>query len=124
MTITSTQLNTPPVVQFASGSYKDDAASPALAVITLAFRPRYIRVVDETTRVEYEWFDGMAANNTLKTVAAGTRTLDTGGAIFPNTVTSIQSNVDNPTEATQYYAFSIAAASIAQNDQLRWQAFA
>lgn len=124
MAITQTQNNTPPVVQFASGSYKDDAASPALAVITLAFRPRYIRVVNETSRVEFEWFEGMATNNALKTVAAGTRTLDTGGGIFPNTVTSVQSNADNPAEVTQYYAFSIAAAQIAQNDQLRWQAMA
>lgn len=124
MAITQTQNNTPVVVQYASGSFKDDAASPALAVITLTFRPRYIRVVDETTRVEYEWFEGMAANNCLKTAAAGTRTLDTGGAIFPNPVTSVQSNADNPAETGQYYAFSIAAASIAQNDQLRWQAWA
>lgn len=124
MTITSTQLNTPPVVQLASGSYKDDAASPAIATITLAFRPRYIRVVNETTRVEAEWFDGMVATNTLKTVAAGTRTLDTTSLIAPVIATSVQSNADNPAEVSQYYSFTILAASIAQNDQLRWQAMA
>lgn len=124
MAITQTQNNTPPVVQYASGSYKDDAGSPAAATITLAFRPRYIRVVNETTRVEAEWFEGMAATNTLKTAANGTRTLDTTSLIAPVIATSVQSNADNPTEVSQYYSFTILAASIAQNDQLRWQAFA
>jgi hypothetical protein len=124
MTITSTQNNTPPVVQFASGSQLDDAATPAAVTITLSFRPRYIRVVNETTRVEAEWFEGMAATKTLKTVANGTRTLDTTSLIAPVTVTSVQSNNDNPTETSQYYSFTILAASMAQNDQIRWQAMA
>lgn len=124
MTITSTQYNTPPVVQFASGSHLDSAGSPAAATINIAFRPRYIRVVNETQRIEAEWFDGMAATNTLKTVANGTRTLDANSLIAPVLATSVQSNADNPAEASQYYSFTIDAALIAQNDQLRWQAMA
>lgn len=51
--------------------------------VTLGFRPRYVRFINLTDRIEYEWVDGMAAGHTLKTVAAGTRTDDSGGIIVP-----------------------------------------
>lgn len=46
--------------------------------IETGFKPRYVRWVNLTDRVEVEWFEGMDANSCLKTVAAGTRTLETG----------------------------------------------
>jgi hypothetical protein len=55
-------------------------------------------------RIEYEWFSGMAADTTLKTVAAGTRTLDTGDAAV---------NVSGTT-------VTVAAAAAIQNKQCRW----
>lgn len=45
--------------------------------ISTGFKPRYVRWVNITDRVEIEWFEGMAANTCLKTIAAGTRTLET-----------------------------------------------
>jgi hypothetical protein len=45
--------------------------------IETGFKPRYVRWVNLTDRVEVEWFEGMDANTCLKTVAAGTRTLET-----------------------------------------------
>jgi hypothetical protein len=47
--------------------------------VDTGFKPRYVRWVNLTDRVEIEWFEGMDANTCLKTVAAGTRTLETSG---------------------------------------------
>lgn len=123
MAITQSQSNTPPVVQYASGSYLDSAASPALMTITLGFTPRFIRVLDETTRVEYQWYDGMAATNNLKIAAAGTRTLDTNSAIIPVIQTAVSANGDATAPPALVESFTFFASGIAQNDQLRWQAF-
>lgn len=45
--------------------------------IETGFKPKYVRWVNLTDRVEVEWFEGMTANTCLKTAAAGTRTLET-----------------------------------------------
>jgi hypothetical protein len=44
--------------------------------IDLGFKPRKVRWVNLTDRVEGEVIQGMTSGNSLKTVAAGTRTLD------------------------------------------------
>jgi len=36
-----------------------------------------VKVLNVTSRDQYEWFEGMAAASAVKTVAAGTRTLIT-----------------------------------------------
>lgn len=51
-------------------------ATDSTRVLT-GFKPRYVRWVNLTDRVEVEWFEGMDPNTCLKTVAAGTRTLET-----------------------------------------------
>lgn len=61
--------------RMANGSVLDDAVAPVAASINLGFKPKYIRVVNVTERIEYEWFAGMASGSSLRTVAAGTRTL-------------------------------------------------
>ena len=52
-------------------------------VITLGSTPKYVRWENLTDRIRNEWFEGMAADSALNTVAAGTRTLSitstTGG---------------------------------------------
>src|SRR5690606_11933254 len=40
--------------------------------VTTGFLPRYIKLVNLTERITFEWYRGMAATHTLKTVAAGT----------------------------------------------------
>lgn len=45
--------------------------------ITVGFKPRRVRFVNLTDRIEVEWFEGMTADTCLKTAAAGTRTLET-----------------------------------------------
>lgn len=46
-------------------------------VVPLGFTPRYIQWCDVTSRVQIEWFEGMAANTCIKTAANGTRTIET-----------------------------------------------
>lgn len=59
-----------------SGSILDDAATPDDAAVNVGFKPRYIRIVNVTDRIEFEWFFGMDSGSSMKTVAAGTRTLE------------------------------------------------
>lgn len=45
--------------------------------LTTGFKPRYICVSNNTSRIQVEWFEGMAADTCIKTAANGTRTLET-----------------------------------------------
>lgn len=105
MAVTSSQDNGEGIVRYASGSYLDDAASPADATITLGWTPRYFRWINVTDRDEWEWFDGAASGTTLKTVATGTRTLDTSDATIA---------VSGSTVTIE------STAGIEQNKQYRW----
>ena len=58
-----------------------DTGTVAATKIKTGFRPRYVRVVNVTSRDEMEYFEGMADASGLKTVAAGTRTLATTNGI-------------------------------------------
>lgn len=117
MTITVTQSIVPMgTSKRVTGSYTDDAASPAAAVLALGFAPTYFLWLNATDRISYEWFLGMADGTSLKTVAAGTRTLDTADTAFtsdPLTPTDLHAgfsqgnfgppNAANPgTPTTQY----------------------
>lgn len=46
-------------------------------LVSLGFTPKYVVWENVTNRVKIEWYEGMAANTSIKTVAAGTRTLET-----------------------------------------------
>ena len=46
-------------------------------VVSLGFTPKYVCWENVTERIKAEWYEGMAANTCIKTVAAGTRTLET-----------------------------------------------
>ena len=76
MSVTSTQSNSPARQQVAVGSYIDTGTAAAI-VITTGFIPRYVRVQNETSRDQYEWWEGMADAEAVKTVAAGTGTIIT-----------------------------------------------
>ena len=107
MAITLSQSKSPAsVVNVAQGSYLDSAATPAAAVLTLGFLPRYFAWHSTTGRISYEWFEGMAAGTSLKTVANGTRTLDTTDVAITVVAASV----------------TIGAAAILQNEQIRWVA--
>jgi hypothetical protein len=46
-------------------------------LVNLGFTPKYVVWENVTDRIKIEWYEGMAANTCIKTVAAGTRTLET-----------------------------------------------
>lgn len=50
-------------------------------VLTPGFLPKFFRLDNVTDRISQEKHAGMLATETLQTVAAGTRTLDTGSLI-------------------------------------------
>jgi len=74
MAITSTQSKNPASVsQVAVGRYITTGTAAAFT-ITTGFKPRYVKVLNATSRDWYEWFEGMADAEAHKTVAAGTGT--------------------------------------------------
>lgn len=79
MAITSTQ-SSHQVRNYAVGRYLDTGTVAAFS-ITCGFKPRYVKVVNVTSRDQMEWYEGMADDSGIKTVAAGTRTLDVADAI-------------------------------------------
>lgn len=46
-------------------------------LVNLGFTPKYVCWENVTDRIKVEWYEGMAANTSIKTAAAGTRTLET-----------------------------------------------
>lgn len=70
------------IVNFSSGSFTSDNTA---CVVTVGFVPRWVKVVNSTDVIVWEKIEGMAAANCIKTVTAGTTTVDTGSAILINT---------------------------------------
>lgn len=66
------------VSNFAVGGLTTDGTA---VTVTLGFLPRYIKVINETDVILWEWIKGMAATKAIKVVTAGTTTADTGSAI-------------------------------------------
>ena len=48
-------------------------------VVAVGFTPKYIVWENLTDRIKNEWYEGMAAESAVNTVAAGTRTLSVTG---------------------------------------------
>ena len=118
MTITATLKQSNVVLNDASGRHLDDAATPALKAITIGFLPRKVRWVNLTDRIEWEWMTGQANGPTLKTVAAGTRTLDTVDVAI--SVASADTGAA-PVTVKGTYVVTIAAAVILQNKQYAFE---
>jgi len=49
--------------------------------VTCGWRPKFVTVFNKTDVIKHEKIDGMLATETIKTVTAGTMTLDTTSAI-------------------------------------------
>lgn len=81
MAITYTVVPAQELTRMTSISHLDDAGSPAAASYTLGFTPRYIKVENATDRISYEWYTGMTSDHAVKTIAAGTRTLETSAGV-------------------------------------------
>src|ERR1051325_4365646 len=77
MAVTQSQSKVPgSVTNIAVGSYIDTGTAAAIT-ITCGFKPRYVRVMNQTSGDMYEWFEGMTAAHSIKQVAAGTRAATT-----------------------------------------------
>lgn len=81
---TAGQTRTSSVRQDYPGTARGGVVYDATAIVAAdstrvetGFKPKYVRWVNLTDRTEIEWFEGMADNTSLKTIAAGTRTLET-----------------------------------------------
>lgn len=105
MAITSTTYPAQTQGRIYNYRHLDDAASPAAISVNPGFRPRYVCIENLTDRIKYEWYEGMTGTHYLKTVAAGTRTLATDGAL---TVTTAEGSQP---------AIALAAADTLQNKQ-------
>lgn len=91
------------ISSFASGSFTSDNS---ITVVTLGFKPRWIKVVNTTDVIVWEKIEGMATANSVKTVTAGTTTIDAGAAITINT------------DGT----FSLSAAAVGNAKAISWVA--
>jgi len=83
MAVTQSQSIQPANTNVAVGSYITTGTAAAIA-ITVGFQPRYVRVVNETSGDQEEWFEGMADAEAFKRVAAGTGTMITSLGITPS----------------------------------------
>jgi hypothetical protein len=82
MTITSQAKIAQGHTQRYTYAHLDDAAVPALITLTPGFRPTSVKLVNVTDRITYEWHLGMNEGDYIKTVAAGTRTLETDDVLI------------------------------------------
>lgn len=65
------------------GQTVSDGGAAADTNFVTGYLPRVVRFINLTDRITLEWFEGMAADSALQTVAAGTRTLITTSGITP-----------------------------------------
>lgn len=116
--------------KYAAGSVVFDGTSITAAdywQVSVGFVPKYFVFSNDTDRIMVEWRDGMAQDSCIKTVAAGTRTLEVTGGNH-GVVVGTSSN-------TNAVAGSVAGAGqvqVSQNGTLaviaasktcRWQAW-
>lgn len=66
------------------GQVVSDAGAAADTLFVTGYRPRVVRFINLTDRSTIEWFEGMADDSALLTVAAGTRTLVTSSGVTPS----------------------------------------
>lgn len=85
---TNTQGVSSGVVNHSTGHLVNDAGGAVVATLSLGFVPRVFRIHNVTDRISYEWYNGMTNPGAVKTVAAGTRTLETTEGPTIGTVTA------------------------------------
>lgn len=105
---TNTQENDDGISNTAFGVVVTDAGGAVDTTFKLGFVPFRIRFINATDRIELEWLNGMGAAS-LRTVAAGTRTLDTGSYI-----------VADLTQSHSGFSFTIKAADIPASKSCFW----
>lgn len=74
---TNTQGVSSGVANHTTGHLVNDAGGAVAVSLSIGFIPRIFRIHNVTDRISYEWYNGMTNPGAVKTVAAGTRTLET-----------------------------------------------
>jgi hypothetical protein len=100
------------IPRFAEGSVVFDVTAITAAdywQVNVGFIPKYFAFSNDTDRTLVEWRDGMAQDSCIKTVAAGTRTLEITGGNHGIVIGS-QTNTNN-------LAGSVAGAGFVQISQ-------
>lgn len=125
MAITQTINASNPAVKTAFGKFLDSAGSPATASIECGFKPSYIKFVNLTDRISYEFFEGMTAAHSLKIIADGTATEETsGGFTLESSPTAVDlgtgTGTNTPGPDIEPHGFKFA--TITQNKQYYWYA--
>lgn len=110
---TNTQYNSESIVNHASGTVVTDSGTAADTTFQLGFTPRVVRWVNLTSRITLEWYADMAANSAIRTVAAGTRTLDVSNGVTVTASGVVGGN-----------AFLIKATDIPVSCSFAWEAIA
>lgn len=106
------------VVNYSSGGITTDSSTAAALTISVGFVPRRVRVLQLTgtgAGTEFELLDQMAATQALKTILAGTRTIDTTSAIVINTDTNNGANGRS---------FTLSAGVMVVSSTFVWEAWA
>ena len=103
---TNTRTQSGGVSNYATGYVVTDSGTAADTTFTVGFIPRKVKFVNLTDRTIDEWYAGMAAFDSLHTVAAGTVTLETTNGISVGT------------DGT----FTVKAATIPASKTLAWEA--
>ena len=107
MAITSTFTKNPAsVANVAVGAYLDTGTVAAFN-INCGFKPRYVRIVNETSGDVEEWYEGMADAEAYKRVAAGTGALITSNGITPIThgfTVGLDTDINVTSEQLSYIA--------------------
>lgn len=68
------------LMRLATGKITFDATAITAADfvrVTCGFKPKRIHVENVTSRISLDWWEGMAANTSIKTAAVGTKTIET-----------------------------------------------
>lgn len=79
--INSAVSNAAGVSNLSVNKFDTDSATAAAVDFSFGYAPRVVKLVNLTDRITHEWYEGMTSGYSLKTVAAGTRTLETSGCI-------------------------------------------
>lgn len=77
--------------------------------LTLGWVPKFVRVRNVTDRLDYEWEGGMNNGDYFKTIANGTRTLETDDKLVVNVTTGV-------------VTVDFSGLSIGDNDTVTWKA--
>ena len=119
------------IVKYASGSVTFDATAIVAAdytSINVGFVPRMIVWDNVTDRIQNVWYDGMANDSAVNTVAAGTRTLSITGSnkgfvVGKSGVDASSFSGTNPGPGQFQVSQNATLGAILASKVCRWQAF-